>query len=205
MPIYNGMLCYSLKINSSEKNLFDPIAEKYMSAYDKENDLIYHFHLKPGRLAYNPGYENIPYLNKIKAGDTVIACMGECDVRLHLYRFNSTEEIVEAYVRNTAEYFAENKLFFLTPLPPLNETIFLSSAKRGNYYSPPEERIKEQTTFVTTLNRVCSELDLPEPIDIGFGSYFLGSTHRSEDKLHVNTFYCKKIAKTILNRKDIQP
>lgn len=204
MAIYNGFMCYSFKIHTAEKNLADPTSEKYVSVYNKENDLMIHFHIKPGRLAYKPDYENIKSLDKIKAGDTVIACMGECDVRLHLYRFNSTKEVAQAYVRDTVSYFAENKLFFLTPLPPLNETIFLSSIKRGNHYSPPKERIDEQETFVTELNALCSELDLPQPIDIGFGSYFLDSTHRSEDELHVNIFYSKKIAEAILSRKDIQ-
>jgi hypothetical protein len=198
-----------IKLQSIGKNIIKASPEEcYKLLYDKDTDTEYHFHYKPGRLAYKIDYSNLKFSENIKRGDKVILYLGDCDVRLHLTRFHNAIEVVESYVLNTVEHFTENEIFFLTPVPPLDEMQGSSIVNKKtlewvNNRTTPEERGLEYNLFVDNLYAMCKKLSLPEPIDIRFGSKFLSSDYRRSDLLHVSIDHGKKIAQEIMKRSEL--
>lgn len=176
--------------------------ENYWTAYNSYSDIEFNFHSKPGRLAYKIDYSQMKFSHNIKAGDTVIASMGECDIRLHLHRNNNTQEVVKAYVRQTLDHFAENRVFFLTPIPQLDQTYHVD-LKGEHFAFSAESRILEHNNFIKYLKQECSRLSLPEPIDISLGLDTLGLDNRGEDLLHVSASHSQKVIKVILSRQDL--
>ncbi|CAB4145984.1 hypothetical protein UFOVP1491_22 [uncultured Caudovirales phage] len=179
--------------------------EEYRSSYDKNNDITYHFHSKPGRLAYNVDYNNLNFSKYIKKGDIIIPFLGECDIRLYLHRFNNTQKVVENYVRNTKNHFKDNAIFFLTPLAPINQMyeISLKNKEYGNYNTHPKVRIKEYKIFMDYLYKICIELSLPAPIDISLRKNYISAIHRDWDMVHVKLEHSKKMVKKIMKRSDL--
>jgi hypothetical protein len=202
IPIYAVMLTLGFKRIQNEYTYEAYPEEVYRGAYDSKNDILYNFHSKPGRLAYNVDYSNLEFSQFIKAGDKIVACAGECDIRLYLHRYNNTQEVVKAYIDKTVSHFAENEVFFLTPVPQHGH-LYSVTLNEVNYTFDSESRIREHNIFISTLNEISSQLDLPEPIDITFGSDILGHDHREEDFVHVNIKHSKKIVDVILNRQDL--
>jgi hypothetical protein len=176
--------------------------ENYWTAYNPYTDQEYSFHSKPGKLAYKIDYSYMKFSHNIKAGDIVIASIGECDIRLYLHKYNNTKEVVEAYVRETLAHFAENRVFFLTPIPPIDQ-VYEVHLKGDYYQSDPAPRILEHANFVKYLKKECSRLSLPEPIDIGFGSDVLGIENRDHDSLHISEEHSAKVVKEIFKRQDL--
>lgn len=197
VPIYNGALCLSSTKQINNEDVFlDYPNEEWRGAYKMSTDTLYSFHIKPGRLAYNSDYTNLAFSKLIKAGDKVVACMGECDVRLYLHKYNNTKEVVEAYVKNTVESFPDNEVFFLTPLPQTSDE-YTVTLDGEDFSFDADIRLAEHKNFVKHLTDICSELSLPEPIDISLGAEFLELEDRSEDLLHMSFLKGKAIAKHI--------
>jgi hypothetical protein len=209
IPLYNAFLCFTRNPIENENTIIQPYPqEEYRVTYDKKNDVEYHFHSRPGRAAHNIDYNNLNFSKQIKSGDKVIAYLGECDIRIYLPKYKNTKEIVEAYVHNTKNHFKDNPIFFLTPVPPIDQSYGVSkddpdTMQRINYWSEPEDRLTEYKIFMDHLSKMCIELSLPAPIDISFGQEYLSSIHRDSDMVLARTEHGKKMAKEIMKRSDL--
>ena len=201
--IYNAILSEDGVARKSNKNGYNLYpSENCWTAYNFNTGQEYNFHSKPGRLAYKIDYSSMKFLNNIKAGDTVIASMGECDIRLCLHKHKNTQEVVEAYVRETLAYFAENRVFFLTPVPQTS-TEYTVTIDGEDFTFDADIRLAEHKNFVKYLVDICSELSLPEPIDISFGLDTLEIENRDEDGIHMSEEHSVKVLKEILKRQDL--
>ena len=145
-----------------------PITSKCMQNHMSIiNDNLISFSGHRGKTGYKGSYyhDNLyPCLEKFKSPEFVILpWFGYIDVKQFLPRegFQNPKEAVQAYVNNTFDYFQNNKIRFIEPLPQ-----FVNILGFGSPLLPFEDRHPYQVEFIKYLREESEKRGLENPINM---------------------------------------
>jgi hypothetical protein len=140
--------------------------QNHMGQSTNLKDKIY-FSGHRGKTGFRGSYyedNNYPCLEKFKSEEFVILpWFGYIDVKqfLPLDGFKNPKECVIGYIDKTLEYFKNNKIIFIEPIPQ-----FVNILGFGSPLLPFEERGPYQKSFIQNLREQCEIRGLPKPISI---------------------------------------
>lgn len=120
------------------------------------NNIQYSFH--QGNSAYSFDYKKNNF-KKINDGGLVVPWFGYIDCKVHLPLKLDTIYTVKRYMTKTLDYFTNNQIRFMEPIPQL-----IRIDEDGVVDRPYEERLEQHNLFVKYLHKYSQEFGLQEPI-----------------------------------------
>lgn len=129
-------------------------------SYNLPIDIYFSGH--KGRSAYSYSFiDGFPCIKENLSDDTIVLpFFGYIDIKNLLPTHKNTKEAVSKYIKNNLDFFKNNKIRFIEPIPQ-----FINILGTGNVLLPFEDRYPYHIEFINELRKQSEENGLEKPIN----------------------------------------